>query len=99
MNIMESVQTVSVSLPIALVQKIETCRKDISRSRFVHRLLEKGFELHDSEPKPRSNPTRNSKKHQKSFDKAPKAKNNALRKGTESQIKSKIEYANSTSPS
>ncbi len=40
---------VSVSLPIKFVQKIDDSRGDISRSKFVHRLLEKGFEMIENE--------------------------------------------------
>ena len=43
------VKIVSVSLPIKLVQKIDDSRGDVSRSKFVHRLLEKGFEMFGNE--------------------------------------------------
>lgn len=42
---MKSIGIVSVSLPAKLIQKIDDCREDVSRSKFVQRLLEKGFEV------------------------------------------------------
>lgn len=34
---------VSISLPIELVNKIDTVRKDVNRSRFLLRIIEKAF--------------------------------------------------------
>lgn len=50
---MEFVRIVSISLPIKLVQKIDNCREDVPRSKFMHRLLEKGFEMFGN-PRPDS---------------------------------------------
>lgn len=41
---MKSVQIVSMSLPINLLKEIDYQRKDISRSKFVQRMIESGFE-------------------------------------------------------
>ena len=102
--IMESVKSLGVSLPITLVQKIDQCRGDVPRSKFILRFLEKGFEIFDNKPRPESNSAQNLKKYQESLDKITKTKNNALRKGTEInnikkqiRIKSEIE-ATSNSP-
>ncbi len=78
----ESVRIVSISLPNRLVKKIDHYRKDVSRSKFVHRLLEKGFE-YGNESRSDSHKPRNLEKQQESFDKVTKAKTNALGKGTE----------------
>jgi len=88
---MESVKIVSISLPIHLVQKIDHCRKDISRSRFVQRLLETGF---DKEKSNVTNPYKSKEIHTEFFDEATKIQTIALRKGTEihnnkKQIKNK----------
>ncbi len=41
---MKSVEIVSISLPIELLHAIDHHRHDISRSKFVQRLIENGFE-------------------------------------------------------
>lgn len=46
---MKSVDVISISLPIKLVHKIDCYRKDVSRSKFVARLLDKGFEIFHNE--------------------------------------------------
>ena len=73
MMIMESVQVVSVSLPIKLVEKLDYYREDIPRSKFVHRLLEKGFEMVGNEQRSDSTKSKNLEKQPKSFDKVTKA--------------------------
>lgn len=39
--------SVSISLPIELVNKIDTVRKDVNRSRFILRIIEKEFAEED----------------------------------------------------
>ena len=41
---MKSVEIVSISLPIELIRTIDHRRHDISRSKFIQRLIENGFE-------------------------------------------------------
>ena len=41
---MKSVEIVSISLPIELIHTIDHRRHDISRSKFVQRMIESGFE-------------------------------------------------------
>lgn len=50
----EHIRIVSISLPNKLVQKIDYHREDTPRSKFVQRLLEKGFEF-GNELRPNSN--------------------------------------------
>lgn len=49
---MKSRKIVSVALPIELVQTIDQCRKDISRSKFMQRLLERGFDAGGNKTRP-----------------------------------------------
>ena len=45
----ERFKPVGTSLPIALLLKIDRERGDISRSRFILRLLEKTYPLHEEQ--------------------------------------------------
>jgi metal-responsive CopG/Arc/MetJ family transcriptional regulator len=40
-------ETICVTLPEKLIQKIDSDRHDVSRSRFVMRLLEKAYNLEE----------------------------------------------------
>ena len=42
-------ETICVTLPEKLIQKIDSDRHDVSRSRFVLRLLEKAYNLEEGE--------------------------------------------------
>lgn len=42
---MKSVQIVSISLPIKMVQALDESRNDISRSKFVQRMIEKEMDM------------------------------------------------------
>ena len=39
--------SISISLPIELVNRIDTMRKDVNRSRFLLRIIEKAFDQED----------------------------------------------------
>ena len=39
--------SISVSLPIELVNRVDTLRKDVNRSRFILRIIEKALDQED----------------------------------------------------
>jgi metal-responsive CopG/Arc/MetJ family transcriptional regulator len=48
---MENVTTISVSLPKTIVSEIDSNRGDVSRSKFVLRLIESKFQIKRGEEK------------------------------------------------